>query len=120
MLVIDIILASKEITRWAPQLKLNTEPLTMNQPIELFTSAGRFDKKTITNLIKGKHDPKDRLPYQMLLDCYKGRRYAQALAEAALRFEDPIHVPQAMAFVELHDRVIEALCRHYDESRFQD
>ena len=120
MLLIDIILASKGINWWAPQLKLNTEPLTMKQPIELFTSQGHFDKETITNLLKGTHDPKDLLPYQMLLDTYKGRRYAKALVEAALRFDDPRHVPQAMAFVQLHDRVIEALCRHYDESRFQD
>ncbi len=90
----------------------------MTQPIDLFTNSGRFDKTIVTNLLKGTHDPDDLLPYSMLLDAYKGRRYARTLLEHVLLNENITLVPQAHQFVLFHDQVIEALCRHYDASRF--
>ena len=88
----------------------------MDNPIELFTQ-GKYDLATITKLLNGALEPTELLPYSMLIDTYKGRRYAEMLLKAAIHIGDPKNIAKATQFVDFHDRVINALCRHYDDTR---
>ena len=77
----------------------------------------RYDQDTILNLINGNHDPNDRLPYSMLVNVLRGKDYAEDVLFFNEMKGDRTLVEMAERFVLLHLKVIEALCKHYDDSR---
>lgn len=76
----------------------------------------RYDPETILNLINGNHDPNDRLPYSMLVNILRGKDYADSLLAFNKQDGDKTFIEMAHRFVILHVKVIQALCKHYDES----
>lgn len=89
-----------------------------NYQQSLTSDIDRYDIKTITNLLHGNHDPTDRLPYSMLIDVAKGRDYAKHLLDSLIdQGASKEQLIDSQRFLILHIKVIEALCKHYDESR---
>lgn len=82
------------------------------------SSLNKFDAKTIKNLIEGKHNPADRLPYSMLVEVLRGLEYAKDLIDQleANNNSKRSQLIEARRFLALHNKVINALCHHYLES----
>ena len=88
-----------------------------NQHTFNVSSLNKFDAKTIKNLIEGKHNPADRLPYSMLVEVLRGTEYAKDLiVQLEANNSKRSQLIEARRFLALHIKIIYALCHHYLES----